>query len=305
MYVNLRIRRTFWQAAAVAALIVGCNTAKQPMSSDDEETSSEDMPTQEGVTSSGGGPSSNSGGDNTSSTGSSSLHGSGGGATTSSGGPSSSATSSGAGGGGQVNTDCCIPSMVGGCADTQLEACVCGQDSYCCDNEWDAICVTIAQNNCGACAGAPCIDIGSEPSNSEANAASLASQPISDCNGTGGIVNGTINGSSDVDWYTYAASDELGCVVDPTRTLTSISGGVRLCKYAECYMGATNVTCPIGTTQETSPDGRSGCCANFGFQFDDLDCADTFSDDAFIYIRVDQPAAQANTCNHYAIDFHY
>ena len=37
-----------------------------------------------------------------------------------------------------------------GCADPEIEACVCGFDDYCCKTEWDSICVTLATLACGA-----------------------------------------------------------------------------------------------------------------------------------------------------------
>ena len=52
--------------------------------------------------------------------------------------------------GGMGGEACCSPSGIPGCAeDPALEACVCAIDSYCCDNEWDAMCTAVAQNDCG------------------------------------------------------------------------------------------------------------------------------------------------------------
>lgn len=53
-------------------------------------------------------------------------------------------------------SSCCTPSSSAGCGDTSVESCVCAIDDYCCDTwfgEWDAFCVDIAANDCGACAG--------------------------------------------------------------------------------------------------------------------------------------------------------
>jgi hypothetical protein len=228
-----------------------------------------------------------------------------GGVTTGSGAGGTTSTGSGGAGGGSVNTDCCVPSQSPGCADNTLQACVCALDSYCCDNAWDAICVSEAQQNCNACPNAQCYDVGQgEPNDSEGTALNLTGQPITDCDYTGGAVNGTIDSPSDEDWYYYAATDELACFVNPERSLTTTNGGVQLCKYFECYQGPTQVNCPIGTTADTSPDGRDGCCATYGFNVD-IDCTDTSSDDAWVYLRVSAPGAPSNVCTHYAVDYHY
>ncbi len=51
--------------------------------------------------------------------------------------------------------DCCMPQMAGGCSDAMVQDCVCMEDAYCCDSEWDDICVDlVAESGCGDC-GAP------------------------------------------------------------------------------------------------------------------------------------------------------
>ena len=48
-----------------------------------------------------------------------------------------------------------------GCADPAIEACVCGLDAYCCETEWDGICVTLATLVCDAgCDSIPTCGIG-------------------------------------------------------------------------------------------------------------------------------------------------
>ncbi|MBI3178475.1 MAG: hypothetical protein HYZ27_02365, partial [Deltaproteobacteria bacterium] len=52
--------------------------------------------------------------------------------------------------------DCCTPTPgIPGCNDGQIETDVCAQDSYCCTNEWDSICVDEATNDFGYCGGTP------------------------------------------------------------------------------------------------------------------------------------------------------
>ncbi|MCX4243568.1 hypothetical protein [Paraliomyxa miuraensis] len=50
--------------------------------------------------------------------------------------------------------DCCAPNGSPGCDDAAIEACVCGQDAYCCDTEWDGVCVNEVDSfGCGTCGG--------------------------------------------------------------------------------------------------------------------------------------------------------
>jgi len=52
--------------------------------------------------------------------------------------------------------DCCTGGEAPGCADATIQACVCMQDSYCCDTAWDALCVDeVASFGCGTCGGEP------------------------------------------------------------------------------------------------------------------------------------------------------
>lgn len=55
------------------------------------------------------------------------------------------------GGGAQ---DCCSISATGGCSDAAVQACVCAVDSFCCESEWDDLCVEmVTEESCGMCAG--------------------------------------------------------------------------------------------------------------------------------------------------------
>jgi hypothetical protein len=59
--------------------------------------------------------------------------------------------------------DCCTDDGTPGCDDAAIQACVCMQDSYCCDTAWDALCVDeVGSFGCGTCGGAG--DGGAEPS---------------------------------------------------------------------------------------------------------------------------------------------
>ncbi len=57
-------------------------------------------------------------------------------------------------GGGGGDHDCCEAGGPG-CNDPVIEACVCAQDSFCCDTEWDAQCVDEVESfGCGTCGSA-------------------------------------------------------------------------------------------------------------------------------------------------------
>jgi hypothetical protein len=48
--------------------------------------------------------------------------------------------------------DCCEANAVGGCADPVVEACVCAEDSFCCEAGWDALCASFVEAaGCGEC----------------------------------------------------------------------------------------------------------------------------------------------------------
>lgn len=50
---------------------------------------------------------------------------------------------------------CCLPQMGPGCDDMLVQACVCAFDAFCCDVEWDDLCVDGAQMSCMLdCSGA-------------------------------------------------------------------------------------------------------------------------------------------------------
>ncbi|MCX4240117.1 hypothetical protein [Paraliomyxa miuraensis] len=43
---------------------------------------------------------------------------------------------------------CCLPQMAPGCIDMPVQDCVCAFDPFCCDTQWDDICVDEAQMDC-------------------------------------------------------------------------------------------------------------------------------------------------------------
>ena len=58
--------------------------------------------------------------------------------------------SGGIGGGG--TGDCCTAHLTPGCSQGSVSSCVCGQDAYCCQTEWDDICASeVTDFGCGSC----------------------------------------------------------------------------------------------------------------------------------------------------------
>jgi hypothetical protein len=50
----------------------------------------------------------------------------------------------------QEPSSCCTPAAAPGCAEPSVEHCVCDWDQWCCTDEWEAFCVTLASEMCGA-----------------------------------------------------------------------------------------------------------------------------------------------------------
>lgn len=172
------------------------------------------------------------------------------------------------------------------------EGCACNGDGEC---NGSLVCLGDICGEAGECG----VDL-FESNNTEENAADLGD--IGDADDDGGTLTAVLDGPEDVDWFFYDGSDDIVSSVDPTRTLTTV-GGLRLCKYAECVNGLleTEVTCPEGTAMATSPDNRPGCCGDDGFEVE-LNCQGVVSDDARVYLRVDQAQQE---CVQYTLDYHY
>ncbi|MBK7585368.1 MAG: hypothetical protein IPI67_34905 [Myxococcales bacterium] len=60
----------------------------------------------------------------------------------------------GTGAGGAFTGDCCTTQQWAGCGDPSVYKCVCPQDPFCCNNNWDGICVSeVTSLGCGKCGG--------------------------------------------------------------------------------------------------------------------------------------------------------
>lgn len=64
--------------------------------------------------------------------------------------------SSGSGGTPGPQNDCCAASDAAGCVDQAVQACVCAEDTFCCDTEWDEQCIAeVDEFGCGVCDSNP------------------------------------------------------------------------------------------------------------------------------------------------------
>ncbi len=60
--------------------------------------------------------------------------------------------------------DCCEGTLVPGCSDTSIAACVCANDPYCCTVAWDVSCAAaVARYGCGSCPDPVCGNSALEP----------------------------------------------------------------------------------------------------------------------------------------------
>ncbi|MBW2529765.1 MAG: hypothetical protein JRI23_36650 [Deltaproteobacteria bacterium] len=199
----------------------------------------------------------------------------------------------------------------GVCIDPQTNEQFCGAVEDCQDANAGDQCGQAEVCRSGSCEAVTCNDQWEDtPSenDTEATATPLAADPVSDC--TDPVTfSGTINGN-DVDWYAYEGQDDTLCIVNPRQYFDQASDAARLCVFVECVDtdATTQFTCPAGTLNATSPEGRFGCCdtgTDVDIQIDDLNCTGTWSEDAYVYIRIDDPSGDAGTCTSYVGAYAY
>lgn len=199
------------------------------------------------------------------------------------------------GGGGPTCHDPCAagPPMLPTCS-----ACVskvCASDSYCCTASWDNICVDTSASLCGLCPGA-CSDPG-DPNSTAELARELPA--MSDCSGTRSVAGVIASGTSDVDFYKFWGSDDFGCSVTPSATVST--PGLKLCVWSTC---AYKYLCTIAPAAPILSGSGSGCCANTPATISiNTDC-DGISDDAWIYMKV-YGGPETAACSAYQLDYHY
>lgn len=148
--------------------------------------------------------------------------------------------------------------------------------------------------------GTDCDDEEYEPNNKESQAVDLGK--ISDDDDDGGRIKGILSTGTDVDWFKYYGEDGYLSEVDPGRDV--VLGDIELCGFFQCADGELDgFACPSGTTALESPDGRSGCCSDSGFEVSP-ECTG-IDDSVLVYIRVRHAqAVGSKTCVPYEVDYH-
>ncbi len=148
--------------------------------------------------------------------------------------------------------------------------------------------------------GTPCEELDHGANDTETSASVL--QPISDCDDDGRTLEGTLS-PGDVDWFTFVAEDKTFCSVNPMLDVTT-SDNVKVCVYFACDKGnGAEVSCPGQAQEDTSPEGRLGCCSTFSPMEPDLNCGGTMDEAAQVWIEVSWPGN--SNCRDYTIDYHY
>ncbi len=161
--------------------------------------------------------------------------------------------------------DCCEPQGAPGCGDYYVMDCVCAQDSFCCQSEWDSYCVNeIAQFGCGSCSTGPGCGDGS------CDGGETCSSCPDDCGpcGTGDCCKAQSGpGCQDAaiaacvcadDSYCCSTKWDSVCAGEVTELGCGSCGGTGGCGDGSCSGGETCEDCPddCGYCQ-----GTGDCCA--------------------------------------------
>jgi hypothetical protein len=153
-------------------------------------------------------------------------------------------------------------------------------------------------SDAGGDAPPTCADPLNEPNESENAATPIAG--VDDCDASK-KKQGILALGADRDWFVFTGTDNLlACSPNPKATVAK--AGIRVCVFAQCSSGTTQVVCAKGTT-ETSPANRQGCCETAGTAEITLSCTGLGAKNADVYVRVDQPGHDA--CVDYELVYSY
>ncbi len=170
--------------------------------------------------------------------------------------------------------DCCDANGTPGCDDTECCQAVCAVDPYCCDVQWDSICVLEACDLCDAtceCERELCTNplkcppgaiFENEPCGDDFNGGCNSDPPVFIDAGSGGTFCGTgwlDDGARDTDWYLV---EHPGGTL--TATLTSrfpgvcyIVDGISTCMPAVVGdIGCSEDSVPVADASATLPPGE-------------------------------------------------
>lgn len=136
-----------------------------------------------------------------------------------------------------------------------------------------------------------------EPNNTEMTATALTD--VTDLDSERYLFSNTASGSSDTDYFQFAATDGMA-LADPYLEIVSSDANLDMCLYVSCNDGNATPTCPAGSTPSTSADGLSGCCQSSASVSDTinftLSCSG-INDDATIVLSI--KPSNDNSCVNY------
>jgi hypothetical protein len=124
------------------------------------------------------------------------------------------------------------------------------------------------KNNCtttDGCSNGTCVGSSASDGNDASPGTALAKK--SDCDGSSNTKSILAPGS-DVDWFTFTASDDTLCSIYPSVRVDQMAGDYDVCVYFACKDGKSSssvVGCDKGAKVSNGPNGAWGCCsANAG-----------------------------------------
>jgi hypothetical protein len=139
------------------------------------------------------------------------------------GGASAGGASGGGGNSGNGGGACCSPGSAPGCADSGVESCVCASDSYCCDTQWDDLCVSEVDSfACGTCSGGGGGSGGAGGTGGTGGTSGSGGSGAT--GGSGGFSPGAVNWLSFAEQNTQSSSTWSSYMTDVIRHLPSSYG---------------------------------------------------------------------------------
>ncbi len=148
---------------------------------------------------------------------------------------------------GKCTGSCCLSNGTAGCTNANVQGCVCAQDPYCCNVQWDGLCASEA-DECGSCDGDCCTTNGNAGCEEEPIEACVCAADPYCCN---------------VNW------DNL-CVNEVESLDCGTCEVANVCGDGVCAEAETCGSCP-----NDCGECAGGCCeAHDGTGCDDLVCVD-------------------------------
>ena len=166
----------------------------------------------------------------------------------------------------QGSGDCCQPQDGPGCGNATVQNCVCSKDSFCCENQWDQICVNeVGEFGCGSCSEGP--GCGNGQCDADENC-QICPEDCGFCGGDGDCcqANGT-PGCSDPAIQSCVCADDAFCCDTEWDNICAeevenfecgdCGGGGAECADGQCDGGENCETCP----EDCGPcEGGGACC---------------------------------------------